>query len=122
MPHEGQDNKGRGKIEMLHDVINALEAECKKHNNDPMYETISNYIVQKCEANSQTLEKMKKAIDEKKNIAGAIGKMRDLAKKRSVGGCGVLTPEEGYSIVDNYFGIKGEETTNAKIVSLTDLL
>ena len=107
---------------MLQDVINALETECKKHNNDPMYETISNYIIQKCDANSQTLEKMKKAIDEKKNIAGAIGKMRDLAKKRAVGGCGVLTPEEGYSIVDNYFGIKGEETSSSKIVSLTDLM
>lgn len=106
---------------MLQDVINALEAECKKHNNDPMYETISNYIIQKCEANSQTLEKIKKAIDDKKNISGAIAKMRDEAKKRAVGGCGVLTPDEGYNMVDNYFGIK-EETTNAKIVSLTDLM
>lgn len=107
---------------MLQSVIDALEKECKKNGNNPMYETISNYIIEKCEANSQTLEKVKKAIDEKKSISGAVSKMREAAKKRAVGGCGVLTDEEGYAIVEGFFGIKGEETKKAEIISLTDLM
>lgn len=106
---------------MLQKVINALEGECKKHGNDIVYETISNHIIKKCEANSQTLEKINKAIENKKNITGAIGEMRKEAKKRAVGNCGILTDEEGFKIVDSYFGIKTEEDKGT-IVSLTDFM
>ncbi len=110
---------------MLQKVIDALEKECRKNGNSHMYEVISNHLISQCEANSQVLEIMAKAIDEKKSINGAIGKMRDEAKKRAVGGYGILTDEEGFEIVRKYFGIKkekNEEERTAEIVSLTDFM
>jgi len=40
-----------------------------------------------------------------KTLKGAFGAMKDEAKKSQVGGCGVMTDEEGYALVLRYFEI-----------------
>jgi len=49
-----------------------------------------------------------------KTIAGSLKAMEDYARKQPrSGNCAVVTPEDGYRIVREYFGIKGEETKSA---------
>lgn len=64
---------------------------------------------------------------EGKTIKGSLAAMSDVARKQQVDGCAVLTDEEGYAIVLQYFGIPEKPAAAPKSnvefdVSLDDLL
>lgn len=108
---------------MLQKITDRLEKECEENINDRMKRVICNHVLEKLsDVPEDVLEKI--AENDKLTLAGAIEKMRNAAQKNSVKGCSVLSDEEGYAIVDGYFGIDCEsaaEKTN-KAVSLFDLI
>ena len=69
-------------------------------------------------ADDETVKRIK---EQKLNIAGAVGKMKDEASKVKNGNCAVLTYDEGIKIVDNYFGFN-EEKDEQKPKSIFDLI
>lgn len=108
---------------MKQKIINCLEADCEKNTNDMMKRTVCNYVVERLDGLSE--DELKRIVDKKLTLSGAIEKMREAAKKIAVGGCGVLTDEEGFEIVAKYFGIKKEASEpkeDKKTVSLFDLI
>lgn len=72
-------------------------------------------------------ESAKHIMTERKTIKGSLAAMRDLARKQQVDGCAMLTDEEGYAIVLQYFGIPKQQAAASKNnaefdVNLDDLL
>ena len=67
-----------------------------------------------------------KLLDPGKNIKGAVNVMREVARKRAVHGAGCVPPEEGFRIVDEYFGITEEMKSRAKqdqdTINILDLI
>lgn len=65
-------------------------------------------------------------LDPGKNIKGAVNVMREVARKRAVHGAGCVPPEEGFRIVDEYFGITEEMKSRAKqdqdTINILDLI
>lgn len=43
-----------------------------------------------------------------KTIAGSLAVMKDKAKKKATGGCAMFTPDEGFTIIMEYYGLQGE--------------
>ncbi len=53
-------------------------------------------------------------LSEGKTIAGSMEKMREYARRHKSGSVGVVTPERGFAIVLEYFGIAKKEDNKAK--------
>lgn len=108
----------------LNDVINRMEDECEKNKTNQMMRVICNHVNEKL--NNQPDNVLDEILNKKLTISAAIGKMKEEAQKNAVGGCGMLTDEEGFKIIDSYFGLNGSNSqSNAetkKTVSLFDLI
>lgn len=50
-----------------------------------------------------------KILDPTKNLEDCFKTMREIAKKRQVNGCTVIGPNEGFLIIQKYYGINDEE-------------
>ena len=110
---------------MKYKIIDALEKECEKNTNDMTARVVCNHVVEQLDNVSE--EVLKNILDKKLTIKGAVEEMRKAAKKVAVGNCGVLTDEEGFEIVNKYFGLgkaKSVETKQEerKPVSLFDIM
>lgn len=46
-----------------------------------------------------------KILNKEKSLQGAFKAMQDIARKRQVGGCAYIPPEEGFQIIRDYYGI-----------------
>lgn len=102
---------------MLEKIKNTFDTELNQKKNST-YERIAAYVLERCRENPTTMEAVAAAVEEKKNIAGAVEEMKKEAKKTAINGIGCLSDEEGYSIIMKYFGVEaGQEA-----VSLLDLL
>ncbi len=104
----------------LREIIEKFENECEK-SGDPVMRSIWNHYLPMAEAASdETLKGL-----EDKTLAGAIDKMRTVASKHKVGNAAVLSDEEGYAIMDQYFGFDAAKKKkpmggSSGIVSLFD--
>ena len=107
---------------MLQKIIDRFEKECEKNINDNVKRVICNHVVDKLQSVPEDILK-EIADNDEMTLEGAIDRMRNEAQKKSTGNYGVLSDEEGYAVVDAYFGINCEaaEKTN-KAVSLFDLI
>ncbi|MCJ7839959.1 hypothetical protein MUB24_03330 [Lederbergia sp. NSJ-179] len=81
-----------------------LQDEMKKANN-PYVTLIGDYLLDHLRFNPGDADKIN-AKD--KSIQGSLDAMKKAAEKKKVGNMAVLTDEEGFSIVCDYFGIKGK--------------
>ena len=96
-------------------LIDKFEQEAEEKGTGIM-RVVCNHVIEKLSgANSELIAKIKK---DKLTLDGAVTAMRKEAEKNSSGGVGYLSDEEGYRIIDKYFGF-GEKS---KSVSLFDLL
>lgn len=88
---------------VLEQAVAKLEAEMKKK--DPYIQVIgqflNEFLKQRPDAGEQVMAK-------DKSIAGSLQAMRSIAEKRKVGNCAVLTDEEGFATVLEYFGVTGQ--------------
>ena len=108
---------------MKYEIIEKLEKECEKNTDDMTMRVICNYVVERLENAKEDV--LKNILEKKLSLAGAVDKMKEAAKKVAVGGCGVLTDEEGFEIVSKYFGLglqKEVDKPEKKTVSLFDIM
>lgn len=110
---------------MKYKIIDALEKECEKNTNDMTARVVCNYVVERLDEAPEDV--LKNILDKKLTIKGAVEEMRKAAKKVAVGNCGVLTDEEGFSIVSKYFGLGKVKSVEPKLeerktVSLFDIM
>lgn len=83
-------------------IVNAITKLTEEVNaaSNPMYQVISEYLV-----DTMTEDSARKILTEGKTIAGAVSAMQAAAEKKRVGNCGVLSDNEGFRIVEEYFEI-----------------
>lgn len=107
---------------MIQQLIDNFEKECEKNPDDTVVRIICEHVMEKLQGANEDV--LKNIIDKKLNIAGAIVAMRETASKRKTGSYAVLSDEEGFEIVDKYFGITGIPAAEKeqKTVSLFDMI
>lgn len=118
---------------MLNQAIKKIQDEIKKEQKGGVsvyVNLIGNYLIKHISKNPSDAEKI---IVDGKTITGSLKMMEAEARKKKVGNMAILTPEEGFKIVFDYFGIKngtiiGEpkqdipSKSNSLDISLDDLL
>lgn len=85
---------------MIDKAIAKITEEMMK-TDDPAIRAIEEHLTERC-TNTAVAEKL---LDPEKTLKGALDAMRAEAKKRAVDGVGVISDEEGFRIVEEYFGI-----------------
>lgn len=118
---------------MLNQAIKKLQDEIKKEQKGGVsvyVNLIGNYLIKHISNNPIDAEKI---VIDGKTITGSLKAMEAEAKKKKVGNMAILTPEEGFKIVFDYFGIKSgtilgepvpdtQSKNNSLDISLDDLL
>ncbi|AOZ91588.1 hypothetical protein [Paenibacillus crassostreae] len=84
------------------EAINKLNGEIAASNN-PYVQAVGSFLLQHINSNPQDAEKIM-ATD--KTIIKSLDEMRKVAEKKKVGNCAVLSDQEGFAVVLNYFGIE----------------
>ena len=74
--------------------------EMKDHESVPIYERILDHLMKHAE--NETAADL--IMDDKKTIEGAVEHMTSIAKKKAVGGSYAMTDDEGFKIIDEYYG------------------
>ncbi len=108
---------------MYQKIIDRFEKECEKDPKDYMMRIICDHTVDKLKGAPE--ETMKNILEQKLTLAGAIEKMKSEAAEHKNGNYAVLTDEEGFEIVDQYFGIaevKHNTEEDGQAVSIFDLI
>lgn len=108
---------------MVEKAIEKIKAEMEK--GTPYIQAIGNYVLTQIEING---EAAKEVAEGKKTLQDALRKVEDIARKnaqannifqRAVGGgtrCAVLTDEEVFKIVAEYYGFTAEQPNATKVV------
>lgn len=65
-----------------------------------------------------------KVLDEKKTLQGCFEKMQGIARSRAKGGCAYIPPDEGFSIIRDYYGIDLAEKSSPEpdVIDIMDFL
>ncbi len=65
-----------------------------------------------------------KILDEGKTLKGCFENMKNIAKKRAVGGCAYIPNDEGFSMIRDYYGIDLNEKheDNGAVIDILDYL
>jgi PcfK-like protein len=92
-------------------AVTKLNDEMTSNKNNPYVQVVGNFLLQKLKNNPDAAEKI---LEKDKSILKSLDAMRKEAEKVKVGNCAVLTDEQGFSIVLDYFEIKGRPTNKSK--------
>jgi len=114
MTHEGQMNifeasymqehtEKQEESKMVEQAMAKLQAELRVDGVHPYVSAIGNFLMDHIKDNPTAAEKI---MTKDKTIVGSMKAMRKIAEKQKVDNCAVLTPEQGYKAVLDYFGIK----------------
>jgi hypothetical protein len=90
----------------MHAAIEKLNDEIQKNNN-PYVQVVGQFLIGHINANSSSAEKI---LADNKTIIGSLDEMRKEAEKVKVNNCAVLTDQQGFAIVLEYFGIDSAVT------------
>lgn len=93
---------------MVKEAIKKINDEIEKEDNSYV-QVIGKFLLEKLESNPAVAEKI---LTEDKTIMKSLNAMKKEAEKNRVGNCAVLTDQEGFKIVLNYFDI--DDTINHK--------
>lgn len=98
--------------ELQNKAIAKLDAEMEKEKRNHAIAVIGEYLINLITARPEIAEKL---ADSKDTLAGAYEAMRTEARKKMYNNCAVLTDEEGFEIVCEYFGIDYQPPGTDKI-------
>lgn len=107
-------------MEVIEQAIEKIKEEMRKDSN-PYMNLIGNYVIKNIEVNKPSAEKI---VAGSKTISGSLEEMKKEARKVQKNGVGILTDEEGFSIVDKYFEFEGVQSSvddvqaKAKVIEL----
>lgn len=85
-------------------AITKLKAEMDGKGTNTYIKLIGEFLIKHIQENPGSVDKILSA---DKSIAKSLLAMQAEAKKKAVGGMAMLTDEEGFAIVLNYFGLQG---------------
>lgn len=85
-------------------AISKLKAEMDGKGTNTYIKLIGEFLIKHIQANPGSVDQILSA---DKTIAKSLLAMQAEAKKKAVGGMAMLTDEEGFAIVLNYFGLQG---------------
>jgi hypothetical protein len=97
---------------MVQKAIEKLRSEMDSNKNNYYIQVVGQYLID--HVDEKSAEKIL-AVD--KTIAKSMDAMRKVAEKKKVGNCAVLTPDEGFKIVMDYFGITKTPAVQAAPIS-----
>lgn len=63
-----------------------------------------------------------KVLDEKKTLQGCFERMQSIARGRAKSGCAFIPPDEGFSIIRDYYGINLTEKIGPKEPDVIDIM
>jgi phosphopantothenoylcysteine synthetase/decarboxylase len=84
-------------------AITKLNNEMTSNKNNPYVQVVGNFLLQNLKKNPNAAEKI---LNKDKSILKSLDAMRKEAEKVKVGNCAVLTDEQGFAVVLDYFEIK----------------
>ena len=96
----------KGVKEMIQDAINKINEEMDKYRDNQFVQIIGQYVIKQLEINKESADKIEKG---EKTLVGSLNYMQDKARKSMNGKdtlsirCVVISDEEGFKIVDEYF-------------------
>ncbi|MBM6385659.1 MAG: hypothetical protein JSY10_17000 [Paenibacillus sp.] len=88
----------------MEDAITKLKTEMEGKGSNTYIKLIGEFLIKHLQANPGSVDQILSA---DKTIAKSLLAMQAEAKKKSVGGMAMLTDEEGFAVVLNYFGLQG---------------
>lgn len=94
---------------MIQKAIIKINTEMQKYPDNKYIEDIGHHIIDSI----TTEENAKAVLDEKKSIKGALKKIEEACRKAAINGFGMIPDEEGFAIVDKYFGISAAPSVPA---------
>jgi hypothetical protein len=87
---------------MLKDALTKIQAEVTAAPTKQYLAVIGGFMMDRIRNHPEDAEKV---LVEGKTLAGGLNAMKELAKKNQSDGCGILTEEQGFTVVLEYFGI-----------------
>jgi len=84
-------------------AIEKIKTEMEQNANNSYIQAVGSMLLQHLNVNPSAAERI---LAEGKTITGSFAEMRKEAEKKKVGNCAVLTDQEGFAIVLQYFGIE----------------
>ena len=90
---------------MIMKAIQKINTEMQKNPTDTYTEIIGHYIIDRCGDEITAAY----VADEKKSLKGAMDAVMQLATKKKNGNVAVLTPQDVFGAVDQYFGMATDE-------------
>ena len=96
--------------EKIEKAIAHITKEMMKNQNNLTIVRIEEHLTNLC-TNDNIAEKLLK---DDKSLKGAVDAMMKKARNRTTGSCACLTDEEGFSIVEEYYGITDTDKTFSK--------
>lgn len=97
---------------MLNEAIKKIEDEMKKEENNEYVQYIGKYLVDhlhKCQDHAQNI------LTEGKTILGSLKHMQGVVMKKKSGNVAMLTPEQGFKAVLEYYEINDGFTVDVSI-------
>jgi hypothetical protein len=91
---------------MLEKAIRKIETEMDQNKKNSYVQIVGGFLLQHLNNNPEAAEKM---LQEGKTLVKSLDEMKKAAEKKRVGNCAVLTDEEGFAVVLQYFGVDGKE-------------
>jgi len=89
---------------MLNKAIEKIKAEMDKNKNNSYIQVVGEFLLQHLQDNPSNSEKV---VQVGKTIGQSLNEMKKAAEKKKVGNCAVLSDQEGFKVVLEYFGIEG---------------
>jgi len=89
---------------MIEQAKAKISAEMAANQTNGFVQVVGAFLLQHLQTNPNDAGKI---MTDGKTILKSLDDMRKVAEKKKVGNCGVIDPQEGYSIVLKYFGIEG---------------
>ena len=86
---------------MLNKAIEKITKEMESAKNNPYVQLVGQYLIDNIKESSS-----ENIIKDGKTIIGSLKHMENVARKVKVGSVAVLTPEQGYAAVMEYYEIK----------------
>jgi len=94
-------------IFLLEQAIAKIEAEMEA-SKEPYIKFIGQYMIDHIKGTPTDAAAI---MQEGKTVAGSLAFMKAKAKTKATGGYAVFTPDEGFAIIMEYYGLQGETAT-----------
>lgn len=97
---------------MLQEAITKLQTEMEQNKSNGYIQLVGDYLIKFLGTNPEAAEKI---LVEDKTINKSLDHMRKVAEKKMTGNYAMLTPEEGFKAILEYFVIKSEVVIEAPV-------